>query len=123
MPEIAAASAKRAGGLYCFADTSAQSLRSTAWRAVLSRPHVLDAGLDVASLRINPDRVGVMIGTKQLDENTIRLAVIAHVRHQDTDYDALLGRGVERNDARQRVQARIEQVLSDWETPDAETTG
>jgi hypothetical protein len=56
-------------------------------------------------------RVGRSSAAKQLDENAVRLAVVAHVRHMDTDYDALLGRGLDRYDARQRVQAQISQVL------------
>jgi hypothetical protein len=61
-------------------------------------------------------RVGRSGAAKQLDENAIRLAVIAHVRHEETDYDSLLGRGMERYEARQCVQGRIGQVLADWET-------
>jgi hypothetical protein len=44
--------------------------------------------------------------------------VIAHLRHAETDYDTLLGRGVDRYEARRCVQARIEEVLADWESPD-----
>ena len=51
-----------------------------------------------------------------LDEDAIRLAVIAHVRHEETDYDALLGRGMDRYEARHHVQWRIEQVLTTWKT-------
>ncbi len=48
--------------------------------------------------------------------------MIAHVRHVETEYDTLLGRGVDRYDARRRVQTRIEQVLADWER-DPDVTG
>ena len=64
-------------------------------------------------------RVGRTAAAKQLDESAVRLAVIAHVRHEETDYDELLGRGSDRHDARRRVQAQIEQVLSAWEARDA----
>lgn len=67
-------------------------------------------------------RVGRSAEAKQLDEDAVRLAVIAHVRHLDTDYDRLLSCGVDRYDARRRVQARIEQVLAAWEAPDADVT-
>ncbi len=67
-------------------------------------------------------RVGRSAAAKQLDEDAVRLAVIAHVRHVETDYDTLLVRGVDRYDARWRVQARIEQVLADWEAGDADVT-
>ncbi len=67
-------------------------------------------------------RIGRSAAAKQLDEDAVRLAVIAHVRHVETDYDTLLGRGVDRYDARRRVQTRIEQVLADWER-DPDVTG
>lgn len=53
----------------------------------------------------------------------MRVAVIAHVRHVETDYDTLLGRGMDRYDARRRVQARIEQVLADLEARYSDVTG
>ena len=68
-------------------------------------------------------RVGRSASAKQLDEDAVRLAVIAHVRHVETDYDTLLGCGVDRYDARRRVQARVEQVLADWEARDPDVTG
>jgi len=68
-------------------------------------------------------RVGRSAAAKQLDEDAVRLAAIAHVRHVETVYDTLLGRGVDRYDARRRVQARIEQVLADWEAQKADFTG
>jgi hypothetical protein len=61
--------------------------------------------------------------TKQFDEDDMRLAVVAHVRHVDTDYDALVGRGVDRYDARQRVQAQIGQLLADWEARGPDVIG
>lgn len=61
-------------------------------------------------------RVGRSAAAKQLDEAAVRLAVIAHVRHTETDYDLLLGRGEDRHDARRQVQTRIDQVLADWES-------
>ena len=63
-------------------------------------------------------RVGRCAAAKQLDEDAVRLAVIAHVRHVETDYDTLLGRGVDRFDARRRVRGRIEEVLDEWGSRD-----
>ena len=74
------------------------------------------------SCRKYSGRVGRSAAAKQLDEDAVRLAVIAHVRHVETEYDTLLGRGVDRYDARRRVQARIEQVLADWKARDADVT-
>ena len=61
-------------------------------------------------------RIGRSAAAKQLDEKAVRLAVVAHVRHVETDYDMLLGRGVDRREARMLVQSRIEEVLSEWES-------
>src|SRR6266404_8587145 len=60
-------------------------------------------------------RVGRSAAAKSLDENAILLAVIAHIRHRETNYDELLGRGWERSDARGAVAQRVDEVLSYWE--------
>lgn len=60
-------------------------------------------------------RVGRSAAAKRFDEEAVRLAVIAHVRHTETKYDNLLGKGEDRHDARRQVQTQIEGVMSDWE--------
>ena len=45
-------------------------------------------------------RVGRSTGAKRLDEDSIRLAVIAHVRHSETNYDKSLSEGMDRRLAR-----------------------
>lgn len=52
---------------------------------------------------------------KSLDENAVRLAVIAHIRHAETKYDELLARGLERHEAREQVEEAIDGVLSRWQ--------
>ncbi len=59
-------------------------------------------------------RVGRSAAAKQLDEATVRLAVIAHIRHAETEYDRLLADGTERGAARAAVSADIERVLAAW---------
>jgi hypothetical protein len=59
-------------------------------------------------------RVGRSAAAKGLDEEAIRLAVIAHLRHTATNYDDLLSRGCERTEARQCVVPAIERVLTNW---------
>ncbi len=59
-------------------------------------------------------RVGRSAAAKDLEEAAIRLAVIAHVRHRETDYDTRLGVGEERHAARHAVQASVEAVLQSW---------
>jgi hypothetical protein len=59
-------------------------------------------------------RVGRSAAGQALAEEAITRAVIAAIRHEDTDYDRLLMSGVGREDARQRVRERIERVVNDW---------
>ncbi|MFD0888814.1 DUF2293 domain-containing protein, partial [Streptosporangium algeriense] len=59
-------------------------------------------------------RVGRTAAARVLDENAVTLAVVASVRHLDTDYDRLLMSGVPRAEARRRIKADIDRVLTDW---------
>ena len=59
-------------------------------------------------------RVGRSGAAKALDEQAVLLAVTAHVRHAQTGYDGLLAAGVERHEARRRVQDRANAVLAEW---------
>jgi hypothetical protein len=42
------------------------------------------------------------------------LALVAHIRHRHTDYDALLAEGYDRDAARHFVVAETEAVLTRW---------
>jgi hypothetical protein len=64
-------------------------------------------------------RVGRSAAGRALDEAAITLAVVASVRHVDTDYDSLLMAGVPRDMARARVQHVIDKVLDTWRNPAA----
>lgn len=59
-------------------------------------------------------RVGRSAAGRALDEGAVTAAVRASVRHDDTAYDALLMSGVPRYEARARVAAAIEAVLTAW---------
>jgi hypothetical protein len=59
-------------------------------------------------------RVGRSAAGRDLDERAVTLAVVASVRHLDTDYDDLLMSGVARADARERVRQAIDNVLAAW---------
>jgi hypothetical protein len=63
-------------------------------------------------------RVGRSAAGRALDPEAVTLAVVASVRHEDTDYDQLLMSGVPRADARDRVRSDIQNVLDAWRTPD-----
>lgn len=60
-------------------------------------------------------RIGRTAAAKHFDEQVIRLAVIAHVRHTETPYDELLSKGFDRYDARMEIQDRISEIMDKWE--------
>jgi hypothetical protein len=59
-------------------------------------------------------RVGRSAAGRALDERALVSAVVASVRHEDTDYDELLMAGVARDEARLRVRAAVDEVLDRW---------
>jgi hypothetical protein len=59
-------------------------------------------------------RVGRSVGAKSFDDEMIRLAVAAHVRHRETDYDGLLARGWARSEARSAVRDSVGEVMERW---------
>jgi hypothetical protein len=59
-------------------------------------------------------RVGRSAAGRALDAAAVNLAVIAHIRHEHTNYDELLMRGTERLDARVQVREEIDRVLAKW---------
>jgi hypothetical protein len=63
-------------------------------------------------------RVGRSAAAKDLDADAVRLAVNAHVRHAETNYDTLLARGFDRWDARAQVGEEVDRVLAQWEASD-----
>jgi hypothetical protein len=60
-------------------------------------------------------RVGRSAAAKEFDEEMITLAVKAHVRHRETDYDQLLGKGWPRHDARAKVRDMVEEIARSWQ--------
>jgi hypothetical protein len=61
-------------------------------------------------------RIGRSASAKGLDETAVRLAVIAHIRHRETDYDSLLAKGYERREARTAVESNVSSVINRWLT-------
>ena len=68
-------------------------------------------------------RVGRSVGAKRLDEEFIRLAVVAHIRHAETNYDEMLSQGTDRHSAREQVQDEIDKVLDRWKAEQSSGTG
>jgi len=59
-------------------------------------------------------RIGRTATAKSLDESAIRLAIIAHIRHAETPYDDLLATGLDRWEARARVEGKVNAILNRW---------
>jgi hypothetical protein len=62
-------------------------------------------------------RVGRSAAAKTYDEAAVHLAVLAHARHTETQYDELLASGLERGEARRRVEDRVRLILTRWQRP------
>lgn len=60
-------------------------------------------------------RIGRSAAARASEPEAVRLAVIAHIRHRETKYDIFLMGGIERKEARARVQSVIDRVLQEWE--------
>jgi hypothetical protein len=59
-------------------------------------------------------RVGRSAAGRALDPEAVTRAVVASIRHEDTTYDDLLMSGVPRDEARARIRADIDRVLTLW---------
>jgi hypothetical protein len=61
-------------------------------------------------------RVGRSAAAKAINEQAVRLAVIVHIRHTETNYDALLLDMFERSEARMLVHDMVDKVAQMWES-------
>jgi hypothetical protein len=61
-------------------------------------------------------RVGRSAAARDLDEKGVKLAVVAHIRHTETEYDELLARGYDRYEARAQVEGKILRITVAWES-------
>jgi hypothetical protein len=74
-----------------------------------------EQGIAEHACRKYSGRVGRSAAAKTFDEQAVRLAVLAHIRHRETDYDELLGKGWLRSVARAHVRQRVEEISGSWE--------
>lgn len=56
------------------------------------------------------------VGRSRMADDPIYDAVIAHARHQFTNYEQLLQQGWDREDARQKINARLTKLIAQWQT-------
>lgn len=61
------------------------------------------------------DRVGRSAAAKSFDHEAVKLAVTAHVRHRETNYDSLLAKALSRGQARAQVRDKVEAVMAKWQ--------
>jgi len=59
-------------------------------------------------------RIGRTASAKDLEEKAVLLAVIAHIRHTETSYDRLLATGYDRREARNRVEGKVDEIVTTW---------
>jgi hypothetical protein len=71
--------------------------------------------------RKHSGRVGRSAAAKEFQPEALRLAVVAHIRHEHTKYDALLMKHGDRQLARAEVRGEIEAVLERWERKNAQS--
>jgi hypothetical protein len=60
-------------------------------------------------------RIGRSAAAKSFDEAAVLLAVAAHIRHRETNYDELLAGQGDRREARARVKYEVDEVLRSWQ--------
>jgi len=60
-------------------------------------------------------RIGRSAAAKSFDEAAVLLAVAAHVRHRETNYDELLAKEWDRLEARAQIRHRVDEVLRSWQ--------
>lgn len=65
-------------------------------------------------------RVGRSAAAKDLEEQAIDLAVSAHIRHTETEYDELLSSGLDRAQARTLVRSEVARIAQEWKAENAE---
>jgi hypothetical protein len=59
-------------------------------------------------------RVGALVGADGYLDHAVELAVIAHIRHRHTRYEALLDLGLDRDEAREAVRGDVLRTLARW---------
>lgn len=60
-------------------------------------------------------RVGRSAAAKALAPEAVNLAVAAHIRHHETNYDELLVSGLDRHEARDHVKVPVGEILRHWQ--------
>jgi hypothetical protein len=86
-------------------------------------PEGLETAIAAHACRKYSGRVGRSAAAKELDPEMIDLAVRAHIRHTETDYDELLNAGYDRTDARAAVRKTVDAKAGAWRGSDRKLPG
>jgi len=79
-----------------------------------SAPKGIEARIAEHACRKYSGRVGRSAAAKEFDAKMIDLAVQAHTRHVNTNYDNLLASGYERWEAREVVRGTVDELMDRW---------
>ncbi|EJT81147.1 hypothetical protein GGTG_01131 [Gaeumannomyces tritici R3-111a-1] len=105
--------AKRAAQVRAKDDAGSSAFESEVRRLFPHAPADSVAAISRHALVKRSRRVGR--STMMDMEHKVRLAVVAHIRHVETDYEALLRKGgIEREDARRQTWKRTNEVADRW---------
>ncbi len=61
-------------------------------------------------------RVGRTAAAKEFSPDMIERAVVAHIRHAETDYDDLFGKGKKKREIRSDIRPLIKKILFQWKS-------
>jgi hypothetical protein len=64
-------------------------------------------------------RIGRSAAARSFDEGAVLLAVSAHIRHRETNYDELLAAEWDRTNARAEIKYQVDEVLRRWQQASA----
>lgn len=110
---------ERAAGRRAEQDVEFQKQFSTEIRAVFpSCPADRATAIAEHATTRGSGRVGRTAAAQDLDHDAVTMAVVASIRHEDTNYDSLLMTGMPREAARTAVRPVIDTVLDRWKAVD-----
>lgn len=96
-----------------------RSFRAAILRLFPGCPRAEAAEIAVHACEKHSGRVGRTAAAKALDDEMVRLAVVAHVRHLHTTYDQTIARTRDKRGSRAVIRADVQAVLTAWQGGEA----
>lgn len=94
------------------------AFRSAVIRMFPGCPRAEAADIAAHACEKHSGRVGRTAAAKDLDDEMVRLAVIAHVRHLHTEYDRTIDRTRDKRGSRAAIRPDLQAVLAAWQRGD-----